>query len=456
MMIIHDKKRILLSVPNREILETAKRIKYIVEQLFDKPVDISRTHFGDIQLVLGDKEAVIEKEAFTFIKIIASKKELLSATTYAVLREYLGELPKGKTVVNYQQEQRILMIDIARKYFPKEMLYQFIDSMSLAQFNYLQLHFSENEGFRIESEVAPEIVSDKHLTKAEIREVIHYANKAGIEIIPDLDTPGHLKQILCMHPEWQLKKRTLDGKEKNALGALDICNPDAVAFILELYKEYADLFEASTYFHIGGDEFVDFDEIDAYPKLSEHAKENYDPKASGIDVFVAYVNQIIESMNHWGFIPRVWNDGFFRSNTGENVSLFKNVEITYWTKWNQHMAPVSAFADKGYRIINYNDNYFYYVLGENAGYSYPTYENIINNWTFEMYAQEQIVSGTKEQFPGVAVAVWCDLPDRQTELEIWENVSSLLFAVMQKLTGSVFVKNKGQVHTILRIFSEHS
>src|SRR5699024_3398579 len=221
---------------------------------------------------------------------------------------------------------------------------------------------------------------------------------AGIEIIPDLDSPGHLKQLLQEHPKWQLQIKDNQGKLTSDPCALNICNEDAVQFILSLYKEYMSLFSSSKYFHIGGDEFVDFDKIDNYPELTTYAKEHFGPQAEAIDTYVNFVNQIIAEMNSWGFIPRIWNDGFFRLDRKEVVLLSKNVEITYWTKWHPMMAPVSTFIEKGYKVINFNDNYFYYVLGENAGYIYPTFEKIMNEWEPNMFAQQQIVSLNKESF----------------------------------------------------------
>ncbi|MCS6723572.1 family 20 glycosylhydrolase, partial [Proteus mirabilis] len=143
----------------------------------------------------------------------------------------------------------------------------------------------------------------------------------------------------------------------------NIVDQEAVLFIEALYKEYAELFNRSRYFHIGGDEFVDFDEIDAYPDLKEAAVAMFGKNGTAMDYFIYYVNQLVEKVSSWGFIPRVWNDGFFRLNRQELVKLSEKVEITYWTKWNQNMAPVETFAEKDYTVINFNDNYFYYVLG---------------------------------------------------------------------------------------------
>lgn len=223
-----------------------------------------------------------------------------------------------------------------------------------------------------------------------------------------------------------------------------------MAFILSIYQEYAELFTDSTYFHIGGDEFVDFDQIEAYPELRAYAKATYGEAAEGIDTFVAYVNQLIEKVSEWGFVPRIWNDGFFRLNRGEQVPLAKNVEITYWTKWNQYMAAVTTFLEKEYTVINFNDNYFYYVLGENAGYSYPTYEKIMTQWTPELYPQQQIVPQLTSQLPGVALAIWCDRPEAQETAIVWENMSYLLFAAMQKLTTPF--ADKQQIEKIMTTY----
>ena len=430
----------ILSVNHPSLLVVARRINQLLEKVGQVKGRISQTETGLIELRL-DRQVnanTIEKNERIVVTAKCTKAVLRTAT-HAILRELLGQLAVGITTVDYAQGRRIFMLDMARKYYSKATIIKFIDALSFAQFNFLQLHFSENEGFRIECQTAPEIVSDEFLTKAEITEIIQYAQVAGIEIIPDFDSPGHLKQILKDRPEWQLVKKNEAGELEKNPTALDISNPEAVAFIVSIYEEFAQLFTSSRYFHIGADEFVDFDEMEAYPQLQDYAKEVYGESAEGIDAFVGYVNRIIEAINGFGFIPQVWNDGFFRLNRAEVVKLSEAVEITYWTKWNQHMAPVSTFIDRGYTVINFNDNYFYYVLGEHAGYTYPTYEKIIDSWTPDMWPQEQVVAVDTTQLPGVAVAVWADRPDAQTQEEVLLHVSEIFFAVMQKQMGDVFI-----------------
>ena len=152
-----------IQVENKEQLKIAKALKVNADRLLDTDIAIGFTE-GDISLKLDETVAGLISVDSNKVTITAdSLDNLLAVGTQGLLQIYLDQLVEGETVVTYAQKERILMIDMGRKYFPKDVLLKFIDSMSLAQFNYLQLHFSENEGFRIESEVAPEIVSDDYL-----------------------------------------------------------------------------------------------------------------------------------------------------------------------------------------------------------------------------------------------------------------------------------------------------
>lgn len=310
------------------------------------------------------------------------------------------------------------MLDIGRKYFSLPALRYLMEQMAQYDFNYLQLHFSENEGFGLECRKYPEMVSEQFLTYKEIQELINYADELSIELIPDLDTPGHMTQLLKEKPEWQLTRQTAGGASQKIASALDITNEEAVKFVLSLYEEYMELFSKSRYFHMGADEFIDFDQISQYPALAK----------DGLNQFESYVNKIAKFIDAHGFIPRVWNDAFYRN--GRNSKLSKKIEITYWTKWHKNMAPIQTFLDEGYSVVNFNDNYLYYVLGENAGYTYPDADKIKNHWNPRLFASEQCVTEKEmERVKGTALAVWCDVPDEKQETEIINDLIKLMQGV---------------------------
>ena len=69
-----------------------------------------------------------------------------------------------------------------------------------------------------------------------------------------------------------------------------------------------------------------------------------------------------------------------------------------------------------------------------------------------MWPQQQVVPVEPKQLPGVAVAVWNDIPDAQTQTEVLTNVSELFFALMQKQTGNVFAKEEQIAEFLAKIF----
>lgn len=355
---------------------------------------------------------------------------------YGTVQLILHELFKEDWQVQLPQiKERALMIDIGRKFYPLATLKGLVRSMALFNFTHLQLHFSENEGFGIESKMHPEIVSQNHLTQAEVQELIAYCRTFYIEIIPDIDSPGHLEQVLKNYPQWCLKRLEAENLVSD-VRALDILNKKAVDFVFEIYQEYAALFHESRYFHIGADEFIDFDQVEVYPSLQQAAVEKFGQEASGIEIFIAYVNQLVAKMSALGFTVRVWNDGFYRLNRNEQLELTKNCEISYWTRWHKNMAPVTTFFEKGYNVVNHNDNYFYYVLGEMAGYTYPTYEKIQKEFQLNLFANNQSVSPRYlAQTPMIALAIWADQAEAQTPREVMEAVFFLQAALNEKVHG---------------------
>jgi hexosaminidase len=99
------------------------------------------------------------------------------------------------------------------------------------------------------------------------------------------------------------------------------------------------------------------------------------------------------------------------------------------------MVEGGEFINRGYKVINFCDNYFYYVLGENAGYTYPTAEKIKEEWYPEKFSSNQ-PDPTPEQMKaviGTSFAIWSDRPDAQTMEEVFAGIKGPLKAMVEKL-----------------------
>lgn len=373
---------------------------------------------------------------------------LYGLRTIQNLMDVNNGLPYGEIVDYPDVAERRLHVDLARKYISKDWFIQRVREMSYMKLNALQMHFSENHGFRIESEVDPAIVSEEHLTKAEVREIIAEANKYGIKIIPSFDSPGHVDQILRAHPEYG----QIDSDGNHYKSGLDVTNPEAVAYIKTLYAEYMDLFEGSTDFHIGGDEYMEFDRPPFTTKyksvLNNYAKQTLGDGYIWKDVLMAYINDIAKFVHDRGFTPRVWNDGLYYgenewADPPQKIVMHDYIGVDFWSTmpWNRAIAPLSTFVNKGHdTIYNVHSGFFYYVLRpqkptdgrEQASFDYPNQDRrIYEQWSPGNFPEAKVPDDSP-YIKGVSMAIWCDVADVATEDKITEGIANEIRAMATK------------------------
>ena len=109
-----------------------------------------------------------------------------------------GAAPRGVVRDVPRWRERGLMVDAGRKYFTPAWLEARVRELAGLRMNVLHLHLSDNEGFRIESDRHPEIVTKPALTKAEVRRLLELATRYHVTVIPEIDMPGHLRAPLAL------------------------------------------------------------------------------------------------------------------------------------------------------------------------------------------------------------------------------------------------------------------
>ena len=167
---------------------------------------------------------------------------------------------------------RALMLDPARHFIPVKEVKRFIDLMASYKFNTLQLHLTDDQGWRMEIKKYPQLTEvgafrDKHsgsqgphngfYTQEELKELIRYAAQRHVEIIPELDIPGHTAALLLACPE--LSCAHLDSIPVQLGKTTDRTLCAAQEKVYEVYadilQEVCALFPARR-IHLGGDEAV--------------------------------------------------------------------------------------------------------------------------------------------------------------------------------------------------------
>ncbi|GHH77864.1 hypothetical protein GCM10018793_26980 [Streptomyces sulfonofaciens] len=340
-----------------------------------------------------------------------------------------GTAPEGVVRDGPAKPQRGFMLDIARKPFTAGWIENLVRELGDLKYNELGLHFSDDQGFRIASTSHPEVVSRNHLTKAEVRRIVALADARHINVVPEIDSPGHLGAVIAAHPELQL--RGADGRAPS--GAVDIADPAAARIVDDLLKEYTRLFPGR-YWHLGGDEYTALlasDPQTAYPSLAAAARSRYGRGARVQDLATGWLNDRAATLRRAHRTVRAWNDGFF---AGGKVQPDKALQVAYWTGREPGARDPVAYLRTGRQLINYNDEFLYYVLGQPHGFRYPTGRRIYEDWTpLVLRGTRPVPERYDRQVVGGSLAVWCDQADAQTEDQVAAGIRMPLRALVQKL-----------------------
>jgi hexosaminidase len=211
-----------------------------------------------------------EDESYTLV-VGAGQATLNAKTDIGALRgiETLLQLPRrdpaGWTLpeVSIRDQPRFawrgLMIDVARRWQPIEVIERNIDAMVVVKMNVLHLHLTDNQGFRIESRTHPELQgkgSDgRYFTQEQMRSIVAYAAERGIRVVPEFDIPGHSTSWVVSHPELASLPGPYGIERQWGVfdPVLDPTNEATYALLGDFLGEMAGLFP-DTFIHIGGDE----------------------------------------------------------------------------------------------------------------------------------------------------------------------------------------------------------
>jgi hexosaminidase len=340
-----------------------------------------------------------------------------------------GMMPEGVVRDSPARAQRGLNLDIARKYYTPGWIEDRLREMADLKLNQLGLHFSDDQGFRIESTSHPEIVSQRHLSKAEVRKILALAAQLHITVVPEIDSPGHLGAVMAPYPA--LRLRNVNGRVTQ--GAIDISQTAAAKLVDDLQSEFAQLF-TGPWWNLGADEYqalVVADPEASYPNLARLAVRKYGPNADLQDLTTGWTNSRGAALGPYKKKLKVWNDGLF---PGGVVKANPDMEVQYWTGKETGAREPVAYLSEGRRVVNFNDEYLYYVLGQPNAFVYPTGKRIYEQWT------PLVLRGTKPvpekysgQIQGGMFAVWGDFPNAQTQDQVARGIRMPLNAVAQKL-----------------------
>lgn len=293
------KKQGVFSMPENVYISADSPAKFnIVSDILSKKYNVLPSETSPTVRVVSDASLPpegyvldIEKDRVTVTA--ASDAGVLYATS--TLRQLIGlDLPrplqcecmriKDAPLYSY----RGMMLDISRHFFDKNTIKSIIDMLAYHKMNKLHLHLTDDNGWRIEIKKYPlltEIGSRRNgshtgswnfpiydetpysgfLSQDDVRELVAYAEKLNVEIIPEIDMPAHFRAAIAAYPHLACREekrpvpwyyatpQAIPDSAKNYARIACAGKESTFRFIFDVIDELTELFP-SKYFHIGGDE----------------------------------------------------------------------------------------------------------------------------------------------------------------------------------------------------------
>jgi hexosaminidase len=191
--------------------------------------------------------------------------QILAASNSAT-QQTIKVLPLGVIEDWPSLSYRGTMLDVARHFFTVDEVKQYIDQMAQYKINTLHLHLSDDQGWRIEIKAYPRLTEigaatevgggpGGYYTQEDFLELQAYAAQRFIQIIPEIDMPGHTNAAIVAYPELNGNGKPVSPYWGTAVGfsTFDARNEAVYTFIDQVVKELSSL-STSPYFHLGGDE----------------------------------------------------------------------------------------------------------------------------------------------------------------------------------------------------------
>lgn len=241
---------------------------------------------GAYSLTVDAEKATLKaKDALGLFYAFQTLKKMLPANVMAGVKDAsVTEYALPRVVITDEPRfaYRGFMLDVSRHFFTVKEVKRVLDLMSYYKLNKFHWHLTDDQGWRIEIKKYPKLTTigatapnsrftdmysctqywinkpygPYYYTQEEMKDVVAYAKERHIEVIPEIDMPGHFVAALAAYPEYSCHPAyaptvwTTGGISSDVL---NVANPDAVQFVKDILTELIGIFPSET-IHIGGDE----------------------------------------------------------------------------------------------------------------------------------------------------------------------------------------------------------
>ena len=319
----------------------------------------------------------------------------------------------GVSIEDYPDlRHRGMMLDIARNYTPYEGVKDFIDILASYKINVFHFHFNDDEAWRIEIPSIPELTSygskkglthdeknflmqtyagngnpedlttsaNGYITAKQFVELIKYADMRGVEIIPEIETPGHSRAVILSLKNRYNKYKDIDPEKANEFvvwdindstnytsaqgysdNVLNLAIPGTYRFVKRIIDELETMYnEAGVKLktvHLGGDEVAD-GAWDNSPAIKKMMSDNDYTRIRQIEEY--YLDEITAYLENKGIKAGAWQEAALKHPEEFNKKVANRFYmINGWSTVGRKDTIPYHIANNGYPVILSNANNFY-------------------------------------------------------------------------------------------------
>ena len=304
-------------------------------------------------------------------------------------------IPAGRTVDTPNYRERGVGVCACYIHITMPWLENLVREMAYHKLNQLSLEL------KVKSDAHPEANTWGYYTKDEIRRLVALGERYHVEIIPEINSPGHMDPWIENRPDLQLTDT--DGTKQAA--RLDVTRQAAFDYYTSLMDEYAQVFTATSW-HMGADEYMLGSDYSKYPQMLRYAQQKYGPNATPQDAYVDFINRVQAYAASKGKRLRIWNDGLTGANT---VPVAAGTTVEHWL--NVAVKPSRLIA-RGYRV----ENAAYSLYLVRGGFHSDTASLYDQSWDPRSFEGEKLASS--EGVTGAKISLWPDNGRGETENEV--------------------------------------
>lgn len=385
-------KNIAVAFDNNDLQFAASQLEGIINKHFDRKLSIASNENNRLQI----NSNLSGEEAY---KLDVGKKSIViegktaSGVLYAIMT--LDQILTGD-IVNTKQKRikaisindapvfphRALMLDPARHFLPVDEVKFYIDQMVRFKYNVLQLHLTDDQGWRIEIKSHPNLTKiggfrnpkgedngpdNGFYTQEQLKDIVAYAKLHNIEIIPEIDIPGHTAAILTVYPElrcdFMQDSTFIFGKTDNVM--LSAANSKVYEVLDDIIREVSEIFPSKK-LHLGGDESGIENN---WSKSPEHfklmAEYGYTKPEQLMNIFFG---KVFDSTRKYGLQSTLWCE-LDNIRMPADEYLFDYPQDVTLVTWRYGLTP------KCMELTRKSNNQLILAPGEYCYFDYPQYKN---------------------------------------------------------------------------------